>query len=62
MIEHLKTGYVAELQQSADLARGISYVLDEADYQVISKACVSKVAHSYSQQSVARRYMEVYEH
>ena len=62
MIEHLKTGYVAELQQSADLARGISYVLDEADYQVISKACVSKVAHSYSQQSVARRYMEIYEH
>ncbi len=61
MIDHRQTGYVADFQQAADLAHGIHYVLDEADYAALSKACISKVTHSYSQQSVAKKYLEVYE-
>lgn len=61
MIDHRQNGYVAEFRQADDLARGIHYVLAEADYDTLSHDCLRKVAHSYSQQSVAHRYIEVYE-
>ena len=61
MIDHRQNGYVANFQQADDLARGIRYVLSEADYGALSQACLHKVAHSYSQQNVASRYINVYE-
>lgn len=61
MIEHLSNGYVAKFRDATDLANGIYYVLDEADQQVLSNNCLQKVARNYSQQSVAMRYIEVYE-
>lgn len=61
MIDHRQNGYVAEFKNADDLARGIYYVLKEADYDALSHDCLHKVAHSYSQQSVAHRYIEVYE-
>ena len=60
MIEHLKNGYLATYRDAADLAKGLHYVLAEADYDDLSHECLKKVAHSYSQQSVAKRYQEVY--
>ncbi len=60
-IDHLSTGYVADYRDAADLARGIRWVLSEADGEAIAKACVSKVFHHYSQQAVARKHIEVYE-
>ncbi len=60
MIEHQKNGYVAEPRRSSDLAHGISWVLDEADPAQLREACLRKVAHNYSQSSVAMRYIEVY--
>ena len=59
-IDHLQTGYVADYKDAASLARGLSWVLYEADAETLSKACVQKVQRCYSQQSVARRYLEVY--
>ena len=61
MIDHRQNGYVARFRDVDDLAVGIRYVLDEADYAELSKSAVQKVAHSYSQQSVAKRYVEIYE-
>ena len=61
MIDHLSNGYVANYRDAADLAKGIHYVLYEADQQTLSSNCLQKVAHNYSQQSVAKRYVEVYE-
>ena len=61
MIDHLQNGYVAQFRQGKDLAHGIHYVLTEADYHELSANCVQKVARSYSQQSVAKRYLAVYE-
>ena len=61
MIDHRQNGYVARFRDVDDLAAGIRYVLDEADYAGLSKSAVQKVAHSYSQQSVAKRYVEIYE-
>ena len=60
MIEHLKNGYLATYRDATDLAKGLHYVLAEADYDDLSHECLKKVAHSYSEQSVAKRYQEVY--
>ena len=59
-IDHRENGYVAEYRDAADLARGLYYVLEEADYARLQLNCQQKVAHCYSQQSVARRYMDIY--
>lgn len=59
-IDHRENGYVADYRDAADLARGLHYVLEEADYAQLQHNCLQKVAHSYSLQSVARRYTEIY--
>ena len=60
-ISHQQNCYVADYRNSEDLARGIWWTLYEADHEAVRKACLQKVAHNYSQQSVANRYLEVYE-
>ena len=60
MIDHEVNGYVAQFQQADDLARGIRYVLAEADYASLSQQCLKKVLHCWSQQSVANRYIDIY--
>jgi glycosyltransferase involved in cell wall biosynthesis len=59
-IDHCKNGYVAAYRDAEDLARGIYWVVKEADYEALSKEAHSKVVSSYSQQSVAVKYIEVY--
>lgn len=60
MIEHKRNGYVATFKDAADLAEGIRWILDDADQKELTANCLHKVAHNYSQQSVAMRYIEVY--
>ncbi len=60
MIDHRRNGYVAAFRDAADLAAGIRWVLGEADYAELRRQALSKVAASYSQRSVAMRYIEVY--
>ena len=60
MIDHRKNGYVAAYKDAADLAGGMRWVLYEADYGALSRNAVRKVSTSYSQQSVAVKYIEVY--
>lgn len=60
MIDHKRNGYVAQFKDADDLAEGIRWTLCEADRAQIADACLQKVAHNYSQQSVAMRYIEVY--
>ena len=60
MIEHRRNGYVANYRDAKDLAAGIHWVLFEADADDLSKACVQKVMHNYSQHAVALKYVEVY--
>lgn len=60
MIDHRKNGYVAEYKSAEDLAEGMRWVLSEADYDELSDNAVKKVSISYSQQSVAMKYIEVY--
>ena len=60
MIDHLRNGYVAHFKDSADLAEGIHWTLCTADPSALRANAVTKVAQNYSQQSVAMRYIEVY--
>ena len=60
-IDHRQNGYVAEYRNAEDLARGIRWILTEADYGELSKNAVHKVAQNYSQQSVALKYLDVYQ-
>lgn len=61
MIDHRKNGYVAEFRQAADLARGIGWVLTEADRSALRSEALRKVKLSYSQSSVSLRYIELYQ-
>ena len=60
-IDHLKNGYVAAYRDAADLAKGITWVLQEADYESLSQQAIHKVMQCYSQQSVAVKYIDVYQ-
>lgn len=60
MIDHLKNGYVAEYKSSDDLARGIHWVLSEANHQSLSNEAMKKVNQCYSQYAVAMKYIEAY--
>ena len=60
-IDHLKNGYVAAYRDANDLAKGIEWVLQKADYEVLSQQAVHKVMQCYSQQSVAVKYLDVYQ-
>lgn len=62
MIDHMKNGYVAQAGNADDLAKGISWVLAADDREALSKSAIHKVASSYSQQTVAMKYIEVYNH
>ena len=59
-IDHKKNGYVAEYRNADDLARGLHWVLEEAEYAELSESAVGKVQRNYSQRSVAMQYIEVY--
>ena len=60
MIDHLKNGYVAAYRDSADLARGMGWILLESDYGQLSRLAQQKVLSKYSQQAVSMKYIEVY--
>lgn len=62
MIDHQKNGYLAQAGNADDLAAGISWVLDIADREELAKAALHKVATNYSQQIVAMKYIDVYNH
>ena len=59
-IDHKRNGYVADYRNAEDLAKGIRWILTEADYEFLSDNAVHKVAQNYSQQSVAMKYLDVY--
>ena len=60
MIEHGKTGYVAEYKSSEDFAAGIGWVLESSDYQRLSEASRKKVLDNYAEDIVSTKYMALY--
>lgn len=60
-ITHLQNGYVAQYKNTADLAKGIFWVLVKSDRDLLSKQAVGHVLRNYSQRSVAMKYSDEYE-
>lgn len=60
MIDNGKNGYVAAMRDAKDLAKGMHWILCEADREALSNAALHKVSICYSQHSVALKYIEVY--
>lgn len=60
MIDHLHNGYVAQYKSAEDLAEGIRWALNEGEYASLSEAAVRKVLSTYSESTVAKQYIELY--
>jgi len=60
MIDHKENGYVATLQSSNDLAKGIHWVLTNDHYKELSAKAVEKTHLHYNQAHIAKKYMELY--
>jgi len=61
MIDHQQNGYVAEYRNAEDFANGIVWTLDEKRQEELAKNAREKALRTYSEEEVARRYMEVYQ-
>jgi glycosyltransferase involved in cell wall biosynthesis len=61
MIDHKQNGYVAEYKNPKDLAEGINWVLNKANYNNLSSNARKKVESTYSEVIVAKQYIELYE-
>ena len=60
MIDHLHNGYVAEYKNVGDLADGISWLLTEGEYEVLSREAARKAVNTYGENSVAMKYIGIY--
>ena len=60
MIDHLENGYLANYKDSEDLAKGILYVLDEANHERLATNARQKIINCYGEKAVASRYIEIY--
>ena len=60
MIDHLHNGYVADYKSAEDFANGIHWTLSESEYQSLSEEARRKVTSSYSESTIAKKYIEVY--
>ena len=61
MIDHEVNGYVATSRDSADLARGIAWVLRHPEPGNLSAACREKVMRCYQESVVAKKYIALYQ-
>jgi len=61
MIDHQVNGYVANYEDAEDLANGIHWVLEEADYVQLSQNARMKVMDNYSENVIAEKYNTLYQ-
>ena len=61
IIDHKTNGYLAAYKDTEDLARGIYWVLNEADYEMLSQNALAKVEQTYNESSVVEQYQRLYD-
>ncbi|PKF63060.1 glycosyl transferase family 1 [Psychromonas sp. psych-6C06] len=61
LIEHKNNGYLAQPFDSADLAKGIEWVLEHDEYDELCINARNKVLKSFDSSVVARKYINLYE-
>lgn len=60
MIDHLHNGYVAQYKSSEDFADGIYRTLNDPDYASIAEQAARKVVSNYSENIIAKKYIDLY--
>ena len=60
MIDHLHNGYIADYKNTSSLADGIHWLLTEGEYEVLSREAARKAASTYGENSVAMKYLAIY--
>ncbi len=60
MIDHLHNGYVAQYKSVEDFANGIYWTLTEPDYQSLCEQACRKAVTHYSESTIAKKYIELY--
>lgn len=60
MIDHLHNGYVAQYMSAEDFANGIYWTLTDPGYPSLSEEAYRKVATHYSEQVIAKKFIELY--
>ncbi len=60
MIDHLHNGYVAAYRSAEDFANGIYWILTDPDYDSLCEQACRKAAAHYSEDTVARQFIELY--
>lgn len=61
MIDHKINGYLVHYKDCRDLMQGIYWTLFEADRTTLAEAAREKVVESYSEEKIARAYLNLYE-
>ncbi|MDR1893709.1 MAG: glycosyltransferase, partial [Spirochaetales bacterium] len=59
IVEHKKTGYLAEPYDTGDLYRGILYCLD--NYEELSRSSVKKAAGDFNSRDTVNKHIKLYE-
>lgn len=60
MIDHQQNGYIAQYKSAADFAKGIHWILAEADYSALTQKATHKVATHYSERVIAKKFIDIY--
>lgn len=60
MIDHKQNGYIANYKDAQDLANGLLWVLKESASETLSNNARNKVVTNYSETTIAKRYLEIY--
>lgn len=61
LIDHRKTGYLAQPFEIEDLARGISWLLEQADaHETLRRNARAKAERDYALDTIARRHLALY--
>lgn len=62
LVEHKKTGYVAEYKNTEDLMKGFYYIssLDEKNKNIISRECRKQAEKKFSLKQMTQNYLRLY--
>jgi len=60
MVDHKKNGYIANYKSAEDLANGITFVLNNPYYKILSDNARKKVEDNFSYKIIAQKYIALY--
>jgi glycosyltransferase involved in cell wall biosynthesis len=61
MVEHQKNGYLAEYKNPKDFMKGIQWIYEHPDKEILNKNARAKVLDTFSEQNIAQQHIKVYQ-